>query len=407
MLREFINKELWIVLENVQQAEKLYFNNGKLSEQAKKYILHITGGDALTKLIADIYYAKVLHSHKMGHFLLSGIDGKKEKKYNPNSRKDGQDDVLHIDDLRDLKNTYLQLKNYNKNVFPISDFNINGVSDVFAFTRSLKSREKIIENMKKLPSVAIRNLKEEIRKPMNESELYEYNDKLEYFLAHYYFLSNRDGKIKKKIEDKMFKSNITLSDLLGFVEEKQNLIGGVNYSRKMIQKIVSENEYDLEIVYNSGNVMVIDVTDPAGIKAIGCNSLWCFTYGQAANWDQWSRYSTNGHVYAIIDFSKATDSQDFMYVLIKPLDFNSESTDHDWDQKNNSKLYSMLNQEEDNPLAIIDELIGLDKAKYVLNFGLPYDGPSSKWPYEDPNQLKLDLKEVLNNVLARLKNLSN
>jgi hypothetical protein len=37
---------------------------------------------------------------------------------------------------------------------------------------------------------------------------------------------------------------------------------------------------ELKIKFNKGDVMVIEVSGPNGKKKIGCNSLWCFTYGR-------------------------------------------------------------------------------------------------------------------------------
>lgn len=90
--------------------------------------------------------------------------------------------------------------------------------------------------------------------------------------------------------------------------------------------MVSENDYDLKIVYDNGNVIVVDVTGQSGIKVIGCNSLWCFTYGNEYGkaGEQWDHYSYNGHVYAIIDFSQSQDSPDFIHILIKPFEMQTE-----------------------------------------------------------------------------------
>ena len=75
----------------------------------------------------------------------------------------------------------------------------------------------------------------------------------------------------------MFKGNTTLEQLMRFVDEKTNFIGGVDFTKEDVKKL-SESE-DFEIIYEQGNVMIVRVDSPDGIKAIGCNSLWCFTYG--------------------------------------------------------------------------------------------------------------------------------
>jgi hypothetical protein len=68
----------------------------------------------------------------------------------------------------------------------------------------------------------------------------------------------------------MFRSNITLEDLLDFAQEKENLLG-VEFTKQKIIEIVKEenNEYDeLKIKFNKGDVMVIEVSGPNGIKKL-------------------------------------------------------------------------------------------------------------------------------------------
>jgi hypothetical protein len=43
------------IFENIQQAEKYYFNNGKITGEHKDKILEITNGDNYTKMICDMY----------------------------------------------------------------------------------------------------------------------------------------------------------------------------------------------------------------------------------------------------------------------------------------------------------------------------------------------------------------
>ena len=193
----------------------------------------------------------------------------------------------------------------------------------------------------------------------------------------------------------MFRANVTLNDLVNFAEEKENLVGGKKFTKNMIKKIVKEDDYDMNIVYDSGNVMIVDVQTPDGIKKIGCNSLWCFTYGKEFQnaYRDWNNYSTNDHVYVIIDFSLSSDSPEFMHVLIKPLNYNAQPSD-DGDE-NDSKLFNMANEESYNAVGIVKHLVG-DQAPFIMHFDEPInsEGPASKWPYEDPNQTKLNLKEI-------------
>lgn len=408
-----IIREAIALAENIQQADKIYFNTGRLSPEAKKYILHITGGDVWTKLICDIYYAIVTQSKKNAVWMLSGIGGDSEEKQEISP--DGQEDVLGIEDWKKVRQYHNQLKAYNKNVFPIEGFNINGVQDIWAFIRSLNEREKIVEDIKKLPSIAIRNMKDDFRQIRNSSDLQAYRDRLEHFLVYYSMLDNREEKMKATIQKKMFIAGVTLNDLLNFVEEKQNLLGGVKFTKNSVKKIIDNNYHnELEVIYEKGNVMVVEVSGPHGIKDIGCNSVWCFTYGSGFDnaWRQWDKYSTNGIVYAIIDFSEPSDSPEFMHVLIKPINYNPESEDED-DEDNNSVLYNMANEESYGAINVIDQLIGIDNAKKLLTFGeepeeeeiIEPDENAPEPEYQDPNQLKLDLQEISKLVREYFNNL--
>ena len=161
---------------------------------------------------------------------------------------------------------------------------------------------------------------------------------------------------------------------------------------------------ELDDIYENGNIMVVEVTGPYGMKEIGCNSLWCFTYGGGANWQTFDNHSTNGIVYAIIDFSQSSDSPDFMHVLIKPLIYDETTPGSDeftGEEENDNKLYNMANESVNeagySPIDFIEQKIGIDNAKKLLTFGEEpvYDNaPNSEWPYKNPNQLAMDLKEI-------------
>ncbi len=420
-LRKIIQEAIFLA-ENLQQAEKMYFKPGKLSPEVKKYITHITGGDAYTKIITDIYYAVLQSSIKTGRWAVSQIGGgDDEEEIDPRDTKDHlhtDNDVLPVDDWKKIRGYHNQFKEYDKNVFPIKGFNINGVQDIWDFIRSLNERDRILTLIKQLPSVATRNMRGDIRTERDSGELREYKSNLEYILSHLQLLSNRSEKMKQSITDKMFSSkNVSLEDLMNFVEEKENLLGGAKVTKNQIKKVVSEND-ELEIIYSKGDVMVVEVTGPDGIKNIGCTSLWCFTYGSGFDgaWRNWNNYSTNGYVYVIIDFSEQTDSPDFMHVLIKPIDFEIK-TDDDFDRNegdpNDSKLFNMANEESYNAIGVLTQLVGLDNVYNLFLFGeeplspedrilRKHQGEKSPWPYQDPNQTKLDLKEFRRYVRAKL-----
>jgi hypothetical protein len=364
-LRVKIREEIRLLFENIQLADKTYFNTGKLSPRVREIIIDkITGGDNYTKIISDIYYAMIQNQIKMGKWAISQISD--EEFDDEKEHYESENDIMSLDDWKKVKSYYEQLKDYNKNVFPIKDLNINNTKDIWDLIKSLNYRKKIIEIFKKFPSIASRNLKNEIRIPRDSSEFNELKNNLEYINSHISLISNKKEEVKEKMLQKIFKSNTTISDIIDFVEEKENLIGGEKITKKQFREIVNNNyHYELEIVYDKENIMVIDVTGVHGIKDIGCNSLWCFTYGSGFDnaYRQWNNYSTNDHVYVIIDFNQNSDDKDFMYVLIKPL--LDEYTEDDDEEIG---LFDLTNEKVYDPNSVIDSLIGLKNAKKIFKF---------------------------------------
>lgn len=340
-IRKYLNEQQ-ILKENIQLADKIYFKTGKLSDDDKKIILNITNGNNYTKLISDFY------------FIL------KNNSFNTNEL------------IKRLKLLYDDILNYNKNVYPIIGYDVINPSNISEIVYGLEKRRKIIDEIKKLPSIATRNLKDDIRKERTSSELDKYLGDLVYFMTHYSLLSNRDKDTQIKILRKMFKGDTTLEQLMRFVDEKENFIGGVEFTRDDIKKL-SESE-DFEIIYEQGNVMIVRVDSPDGIKAIGCNSLWCFTYGSGFDnaYRLWNYYSYNDMVYVLVDFSEKSDSEMFMYVLIKPLtDEDGNLIEYDEDNEDEHPIYNMSNENFNNPYSILKHLFGSNYIKIVneyLNF---------------------------------------
>lgn len=130
--------------ENVQLADKVYFKTGKLDENDRNIILNITRGDQTTKLISDIWFR-----HK------NAFDPEKIKK--------------------NLPKIHDELLNYNKNVFPIKDFNLYNPEGVDYYD-ILLDRYEIIDDMKTLPSIAHRNLRPEIREERDKDWMRYYKE---------------------------------------------------------------------------------------------------------------------------------------------------------------------------------------------------------------------------------------
>lgn len=350
--------------ENIQLADKIYFKPGILNQDEKDFIIGITNGDNTTKLMCDLYFQS-------------------KGKWN------------HEKSKKSLPNIYDQLLKYNKNYFPIKGFDLynknnNLTIDLF------ETRNEIIKGMAELPSIAIRNLKDDIRQERDYSEFEEYKRSLTYFLSHISYLANRNEKMIQKIYNKMFKSNTNMNDLVHFVGEKENLLGGANITKKQILDVIKNNHhYELDLVYNKGNIMVVDVTGPNGIKDIGCTSLWCFTYGSGFDnaYRQWNNYSYNDHVYVIIDFSEPSDSAQFMHVLIGPLLDN-----YNEDNEEKSTLFDMANDKYYDPIRFMNFNFGKEDYRKIFHFDIEpeeqdTEAPKIEKPFVDPNQLKIPFTE--------------
>jgi hypothetical protein len=338
-IRKYINEQQ-LLKENIQLADKIYFKTGKLSDEDREIILNITNGNNYTKLIADFYYYfKVVIKSYPGTL------------------------------IKELNLLYYDVLNYNKNVYPIIGYDAYNSTNISEIITAFKKRRKIINEIKKLPSIATRNLKNDIRKERTSAELNDYSDDLQYFMTFYALLGNRDKEVQIKILRKMFKGNTTLEELMRFVDEKANFIGGVDFTRDDIKEL-SESE-DFEIIYEQGDIAIVRVDSPDGIKAIGCNSLWCFTYGSGFDnaYRQWNSYSHNDIVYVLIDFREESNSEDFMHVLISPLiDEEGNLIEYDEDDDYKYPLFNMSNENYSNPYGILKYLFGNNYENIIYNY---------------------------------------
>ena len=393
-----------LLRENLQLADKVYFNSGKLSPRVREIVTHITNGDPYTKIMTDIYYTMLMNNHSTGEWALKVIDSEHQETEKP------ENDVMGMDDLKKLRPIYNQLKDYNKNVFPIKGFNINGVENINDFLWALKQREKIINIFNEWPSIAKRNMKSDIKTERNGNEMNRYRDELEYIDTDINQLQNRNENARNKILGKIFKNNTTLDDVIDFVNDKEGLLGGTDLTREQINQILKddkENANGLEVVYQKGNIMIIEVSEPESIKKIGCNSLWCFTYnrkGDALNLDDWFKNTTNDICYIIIDFSEPSDSEYFMHVLTKPLRYDYS----DYGESGYQRLYTMADrdihddeEEEYGVNAYIERFLDLPTAMKIMNFD--EKPPKQKRVKTDSNQLQLGLNEsktTIKNILT-------
>jgi hypothetical protein len=297
-----------LILENYQLAKKLYIDTHILSKEEEDFIYDLCNGDYTYKTLCDLYLEdKQSHDHWREN---------------------------------DWKSAVVQLRNYHGRVFPIEDFNFD--SNKPTITKDiLKHRQHILAIIYSWPSYARRNLKQDISQPRNSREFYKLNDLIIYIDKHLRYLDNRSKEQKEKILRKIFNSSRqSFDDVLDFVEDKNNLFTDKTFSKEELYELVKENDYDLKIVYDKNNIVIVDVTGQPGIKIIGCNSVWCFTYGTEYGpaGEQWDRYSYNGHVYAIINFNVGQNDPTFIHIITKPLDYYGDDAEYD-----RTEIYDMAN----------------------------------------------------------------
>jgi len=346
-LIKIIKEEL--IIENLQLADKEYFNKGLLSKEDKEYILKITNGDHYTKIISDIYfYIKENYSvykSLYGNFSLNDI--------------------------------YNELKNYNKNILPLKNLNIYKTpqKEINQLIQYLFYRKYIINFFKKIPSTAIRNIRNDIRLERNFTEFNLFVVLITELDEQIDKLNNRDDKIRNKILNKAFKSNNTISNIVDFFDNKENLLSSDKIKKEDIIKLVKNNSINSSIVFNKKHNLIIKISNPEDLKKIGCNSLWCFTYGND-NTKEFNKYAYNGFVYIIFDFYYETDEEGFSYTVIKPPkmfeDVESEYFDdeEDYDEQN-TYMFNHFN----DPVELFeaDEILtnifgNIESAYEILNF---------------------------------------
>lgn len=349
-----IIKEEYSLLENIQLADKVYFNTGLLSNEDKEFILGITNGDHFTKIMSDIYY-----------YVKENNIFSKDKYIFKNDYN-----TININEI------YNELKVYNKNLLPLKDFDIykNNSKNIYSVINYFNNRNYIKQILNKLPSTAVRNIRNELRTERNFKELKDYTNKFNYLTLITNQLSNRPENIKNKILNKAFKSNNTIDDIIDFFDEKSNLVGSVGMTKKQLLHVL-DNTISSYLKYNKGNIIVVDVQNHHDLKKLACNSLWCFTYGRD-NWKDFNKYSYEGSVYLIFNFSYSTDDDGFSYTVIKPPkmfeDIESEYFDdeEDYDDEN-VYMYDHFNNPIDirRSRYIMEDLFGsMENVYKIFNF---------------------------------------
>lgn len=291
-----------VLAENFQLADKYYFKSGKLSQKAKEAILGITHSDQYTKIITDFYYQTLQDEIKTTKWRMAGYSDKKAKtiKYAP------PDDYLTSDAIEGLQEMYEQLKYYDKNVFPIEGLDIYNPKSIENLMSALDSRHTIIKQLNKIPSVYLRNLKNEIRKVRNHSDLYKLREQIKDLGRTMDKIEELDPKKKEKLFQKAFSSNSNIENAIRILETYYRYFAESGESKEDVLEKISYFPNEAKIVQKHGNVWVVEIKSSEAMQEVGCGALWCFVTDRTSKY--WNDYEKlTGKVYIIFDFSKPVD----------------------------------------------------------------------------------------------------
>jgi len=288
----------YVMDENIQKMDKEYVKPGHFTEQDRENVLEITGGDAHTYDVAKIY-----------DFFMQIT--------NPNLERTDVDKYdSHIKEQ--LNEYYNELRNYNKNVIPIEGK--ENLEYGIELATGLKYRKEIIDFLKKIPSVYLRNLKEDIRKPRTPDELNygplrnNYIPTIKHQLNNIERLSSeKQGKIFKKI---FSSKNDTFEKVAEQIDKLDILFldheGGVKELRDKINYEVEHDE--ARKLYDDGEIIVVSVKSSDAMKNLGCGTQWCFATEIGTG--EWEEYSQNKNVNIVYNFNEPSDSRKRMVLLL-------------------------------------------------------------------------------------------
>lgn len=280
LLRSLIRE---VLVENVQQAQKHYLNTGKIDQSDFKNVLSVTRGDAYTLFLCGVEVYQTLS-------MISP--------------------PMDIDDL------YSELRAYKKDVLPIKGWEgiMQPLTDpqTFVMVQALVLRSRILEQFQLLPSIAMRNMREELRLPRNAGDMSDYLHTISLLAYGWSQLANRPQEQLDKIAKKIFSSKYPwASDKLDAVEGAADMklpMKGMDEVYETIERC----GHGAEIVQDDERVIVVRVLEHEAIKALGCNSSWCFSMPISSG--DWESYSTDNMIYWVANKLRLAEQ----YVVIGP-----------------------------------------------------------------------------------------
>lgn len=281
-----------LLRETLGELDKIYVKTGIFDEEDRDIILSITNGDNYTKLISDMYY-----------YLAN--------RYNPRMVTPTKLDQFNLNLLSDA---HTQLKRYDKNTLPIRDLyardhNAHPIETL----NNLRTRESLINELKKLSNISLRNLRNDIRKERNYYEFDELNKMLQNITKKIKLLDGIKTGRKEIIMKKVFSSeNNTFEKLHKRLSD--TFIPYLSHEDpiEILEEKVQDMGDDAEILYKKNNIMVVDIMSSTAMIEIGCSSQWCFAHSNS--W--WDEYASNGYAIIIFNFNVDPGEPTRMVVML-------------------------------------------------------------------------------------------
>ena len=280
------------VTETVGELEKQYLKTGILDEKDKENILSITHGDNFTKLIADMY-----------KFLVN--------KY----REDIEIREITDNEMNYLREAYAELKTYDKNVFPLKDlYAKDKMTHPLGIGNDLRLRKLIINKLKTIPSILLRNLRNDIKLPRGEYEMKALWETISSVLSYLKLVGQVSEDKRQIILNKIFSSeNDTFEKVKDRLEKTTIPYLSEDTPKEDIISKIEDMGDEAEIIYDKGDVLAVIIKSAKAMQYIGCSSQWCFARNSSGYWDQ---YASDGFATIVFNFDMPADEPARMVVVL-------------------------------------------------------------------------------------------
>ncbi len=285
---------LSLINETYGEMEKHYLKTGILDDKDKDIILAITHGDNFTKLIADMY---------------KYIANKYTTEYGVTPRE------INSNDIEYLQDAYDELKSYDKNLFPLKDLYAKDYyTHPLGIRNDLRTRRLIINKLKKIPSIYLRNLRNDIRRERNEHEFRRLWESITALMVGLQLLDRVKEDKRQIVLNKIFSSeNDTFEKVKERLEKTTLPYLSEDSTKEDIISKVEDMGDEAEILHNENSILIVLIKSSDAMSYIGCSSQWCFARNSNSYWEE---YASNGYATIIFNFDEdPTDPKRMVVVL--------------------------------------------------------------------------------------------